>query len=127
MKTALLVLQLFVSLNILRIWLITNNRASVHRGGDGKAKTLKEEFEVYGLPVWFMYVVGALKISAAIGILAGIWMPQLLPYASAALMLLMTGAIIMHIKVNDKLHTYLPALLMFSLSAIIFYLWMQLY
>jgi uncharacterized membrane protein YphA (DoxX/SURF4 family) len=123
MKTVLLILQLFVALNILRIWLVTYNRVSIHRGGDGKAKTLKGEFEVYGLPVWFMYVVGALKISAAIGLLLGIWRPVFIPYAAGALILLMLGAIAMHIKVQDKILTYLPALLMLTLSAAILFLW----
>ncbi len=123
MKTVLIVLQLFVALNILRIWLITNNRVSIHRGGDGKAKTLKQEFDVYGLPEWFMYVVGALKISAAIGLLLGFWKPLFIPYAAGALIVLMLGAIAMHIKVKDKILTYLPAMLMLVLSAAILYLW----
>lgn len=120
MQIVLIILQLFVALNILRIWLITSQRASIYRGGDGEAKTLREEFEYYGLPVWFMYVVGGLKIAAAIGLIVGIWMPALTPIAAAALIILMLGAIAMHIKVGDKLTTYLPAMLMFVLSTIIF-------
>lgn len=116
MKILLIILQLFVALNILRIWLITNQRASIYRGGDGKAKTLREEFEVYGLPLWSMYVVGILKVAAAIGLIVGIWMPVLVPFAAGGLMVLMLGAITMHIKVRDKVTTYLPALLMFFLS-----------
>ena len=119
MKILLIILQLFVALNILRIWLITNQRASIYRGGDGKAKTLREEFEVYGLPLWSMYVVGILKVAAAIGLIVGIWMPVLVPFAAGGLMVLMLGAITMHIKVRDKVTTYLPALLMFFLSTTI--------
>ena len=119
MKILLIILQLFVALNILRIWLITNQRASIYRGGDGKAKTLREEFEVYGLPLWSMYVVGILKVAAAIGLIVGIWMPVLVPFAAGGLMVLMLGAITMHIKVRDKVTTYLPALLMFVLSTTI--------
>ncbi len=119
MKILLFALQLFVALNILRIWLITNKRASIYRGGDGKAKTLREEFEVYGLSARFMYLVGALKVSAAIGLIIGVWIPSVIPYSAGALIILMTGAIVMHIKVHDKVTTYLPALLMFTLSTII--------
>ena len=122
MEIALIILQLFVALNILRIWLITNQRASIYRGGDGKAKTLREEFEVYGLPLWFMYIVGILKIAAAIGLILGIWMPVLVPIAAGGLIVLMLGAITMHIKVRDKVTTYLPALFMFVLSTTIFIL-----
>ncbi len=119
MKFILIALQLFVALNILRIWLVTNNRASIYRGGDGKAKTLREEFEYYGLPLWFMYVVGSLKVSAALVLILGIWMPDLIPYAAGGLVILMLGAVAMHIKVHDQLTTYLPALLMLTLSATI--------
>jgi len=119
MEIALLILQLFVALNILRIWLITNQRASIYRGGDGKARTLRGEFEYYGLPVWFMYVVGTLKVTAALGLILGIWMPLLVPFAAGGLIILMLGAVAMHIKVSDKLTTYLPALLMLILSTTI--------
>ncbi len=119
MDILLLTLQLFVALNILRIWLVTNKRKSIYRGGDGKAKTLREEFEVYGLSVGFMYLVGTLKVAAALGLIAGIWIPSVIPFAAGALIILMIGAIAMHIKVKDKITTYLPALLMFSLSTII--------
>jgi hypothetical protein len=122
MKTILIILQVFVAMNILRIWLVTNKRASIYRGGDGEAKTLKEEFEYYGLPVWFMYLVGALKVASAVGLLVGIWMPSLIPVAAGGLIVLMIGAVIMHIKVNDKVTTYLPALLMLTLSTVIFLL-----
>jgi len=119
MNVLLISLQLFVSLNILRIWLVTNNRKSIHRGGDGRAKTLREEFEVYGLSLRFMYVVGTLKVSAALGLLVGFWIPILIPISALGLALLMVGAIAMHVKVKDKVLTYLPALLMFSLSTAI--------
>jgi hypothetical protein len=119
MKILLIVLQLFVAFNILRIWLVTNNRASIYRGGDGEAKTLRQEFEYYGLPLWFMYVVGALKVAAAIGLIVGIWVPALIPYSAGALIILMLGAVAMHIKVHDKVKTYLPALLMLVLSTTI--------
>jgi hypothetical protein len=122
MKIALLVLQLFVALNILRIWLVTNQRASIYRGGDGEAKTLRQEFEYYGLPVWFMYVVGGLKVASALGLILGIWFPSLVSVAAGALIVLMTGAVAMHVKVGDKLTTYLPALLMLTLSTAIFLL-----
>lgn len=122
MKIILIVLQLFVGLNILRIWLITNKRASIYRGGDGKAKTLREEFAFYGLPLWFMYVVGGLKVASAIGLIVGLWIPDLVPFAAGGLIVLMLGAIAMHFKVRDKFTTYLPALSIFLLSTAIFLL-----
>ncbi|MEM9338202.1 MAG: DoxX family protein [Bacteroidota bacterium] len=111
-----------MALNILRIWLVTNRRASIYRGGDGKAKTLREEFEYYGLPAWFMYVVGSLKVAAAIGLIVGIWMPAVIPFSAGGLIILMIGAIAMHAKIRDKLVTHLPAVLMLVLSATILFL-----
>ncbi len=125
MNIFLIVLQLFVALNILRIWLVTNQRASIYRGGDGKAKTLRGEFEYYGLPVWLMYVVGILKVAAAIGLIIGIWVPIVIPFAAGALIVLMLGAVAMHIKVHDKLTTHLPALFMLILSVAILLLSIQ--
>ena len=122
MNTILIILQVFVGLNILRIWLVTNQRESIYRGGEGKAKTLRGEFEYYGLPIWFMYTVGALKVAMASGLILGIWMPQFIPFAAGGLIVLMIGAVAMHFKVRDNLQTYLPALLMLTLSSLIFYL-----
>ncbi len=119
MDIVLIILQLIVAISILRVWLVANQKASMFRGGDGKAKTLREEFEFYGLPIGFMYVVGSLKVAAAIGLIIGIWIPILVPFSAGGLVILMMGAISMHIKVKDKLKTNSPAILMFVLSSII--------
>ena len=62
-----LALQCIVSISILNVWLLRKNSASQWRGGD--ATTIIEEFKVYGLPTWLCYVVGALKVLFAIGLL----------------------------------------------------------
>ena len=41
--------------------------------GGGNALNLKEEFKVYGLPKWFMYLIGFLKLSFALILILGIW------------------------------------------------------
>ena len=122
MDTILIILQLFVGLNILRIWLVTNQRESIYRGGEGKAKTLRGEFEYYGLSVGFMYVVGTLKVAMCLGLILGVWMPNITPFAAGGLIILMLGAVAMHFKVRDRFQTYLPALLMLTLSSLILYL-----
>jgi hypothetical protein len=53
------VLTVIISLGILNVWLLRFNKPTPYRGGT--AKNLKEEFAAYGLPVWFMWVVGASK------------------------------------------------------------------
>jgi len=45
----LIILNLIISLGIFNVWIIRYNQKTDWRGGF--AKYLKEEFEVYGLPI----------------------------------------------------------------------------
>ena len=103
----LLTLNLIIALGILNVWVVRFNQKTEFRGGD--ANSLKEEFETYGLPVWFMYIIGFVKISLSILLIIGIWIPQINLYISLAMTLLMIGAIIMHLKIQDPLKKSLPA------------------
>ena len=58
MEYLIIVLQLVVALGILNVWLLRSRRSTPFRGGD--AKNMHEEFAAYGLPYWFMCVVGVL-------------------------------------------------------------------
>ena len=78
-----------------------------------------EEFAAYGLPAWFCYVVGFLKVTSAICLLAGLLYPWLVLPAAVVVAVLMAGAIAMHVKVSDPLKKYLPALSMLLLCAVI--------
>ena len=60
MHAILIIFQLTVALGILNVWLLRASKATPFRGGD--AKTLRQEFAAYGLPFWFMCVVGVLKV-----------------------------------------------------------------
>ena len=77
---------------------------------------MREEFAAYGLPAWFAYVIGVLKVGAAIALIAGIWMPILVLPAATLIAALMVGALSMHIKIHDPLKKSLPALGMLALS-----------
>jgi uncharacterized membrane protein YphA (DoxX/SURF4 family) len=109
-----IVLQVVVGLGILNVWLIRANWATGYRGGD--AKTLKEEFATYGLPGWFYYLVGTLKILCALALLAGIWFPLLATFGGAGLAVLMAGAFTMHLKVKDPFSKAVPSLVMLAMS-----------
>lgn len=109
------VLQVVLALGLLNVWLIRSGSATAYRGGD--AKSLKEEFEAYGLPGWFFGLIGVLKVGSAIGLLAGLWMPELILPAAALVVALMLGALAMHVKVKDPAVKSLPALLMLAMSA----------
>tara|TARA_Y100001978_G_scaffold197285_1_gene207910 strand:- start:877 stop:1245 length:369 start_codon:yes stop_codon:yes gene_type:complete len=100
--------NIIIGLGIFNVWIIRFNKKTSFRGGD--ALNLKEEFQVYGLPTWFMYTVGFLKLLFALLIILGIWYTTISIYAVYGMSILMIGAIIMHYRVNDPLKKYVPAL-----------------
>lgn len=114
MEYVLSIAQVAIALGILNVWLLRFKKASAYRGGT--AKNMREEFAAYGLPVWFMWGVGGLKIIFALSLLVGFWRPQLIQPAAVGLAILMMGAIVMHIKVGDALNRTAPAATMLVLS-----------
>jgi len=117
METAIPVLQIIVALGLLNVWLLRFNRSTDYRGG--QARSMPEEFAVYGLPGWFVYVVGALKVGGALCLIAGIWLPSLVLPAALVIGILMVGALAMHLKVGDPLKKSAPALFMLTSCIII--------
>lgn len=111
-------LQLIIALGLLNVWLLRFSKKTDYRGGD--ASNLIEEFAVYGLPVWFCYLIGFLKISAAFMLLLGLWIPELSLPASLLVIALMLGAVSMHAKVKDPIKKTLPAGAMLLMSVIVF-------
>ena len=108
------VLQIVIALGLINVWLVRFNKATKYRGlGAGN---MQAEFAAYGLPTWFMYLVGGAKLLIAASMIAGFWIPGLVYPASALLALLMVGAITMHVKVKDPLVRTLPALLMLLMA-----------
>jgi uncharacterized membrane protein YphA (DoxX/SURF4 family) len=113
MKYWVIAIQLIVALGILNVWLVRYRKSTAWRGGE--AKNLKEEFEVYGLPGWFMGLVGFLKILFATLLIVGIWVPTLTKPAAVGMAVLMLGAVSMHFKVKDPVKKALPAFSLFVL------------
>lgn len=109
------ILQIVVGLGLLNVWIVRGGSATEYRGGD--AKTLREEFQAYGLPDAAFYVVGGLKIGAGILLLAGLWLPLPVRLAAGVVALLMVGALGMHAKVGDPLKRSVPAALMLLMCA----------
>jgi hypothetical protein len=112
-----LLIRIVIALGIFNVWIIRFSKASVWRGG--QAKNMKEEFAVYGLPAWFVGLIGFLKMLLAVLLIAGIWVPGLTNPAAYAMAVLMVGAIIMHIKVKDPIKKSLPAFTMLVLSILV--------
>ena len=73
MEYVVKVCQALAALGILNVWLLRSRKATAYRGGE--AQDMKEEFAVYGLPVWFMYAIGILKVTLAVLLLVGLWAP----------------------------------------------------
>lgn len=114
MGTVMVILQIAAALGLLNVWLLRFNRRTAYRGGD--AASMPEEFAAYGLPTWFAYVIGALKVGSALALIAGIWFPVVVLPAAALICILMLGALAMHARIRDPLKKFLPALGMLVLG-----------
>ena len=120
--TLIMILQLVIAIGLINVWLFRFNKASEYRGGD--AKNMKDEFTAYGLPIWLMYFVGALKVAIAVMLIISFWIEQLLVYNLVALAALMIAAVLMHVKVKDPIKKSYPALSILFMIALIMYLTM---
>ena len=65
-----------------------------------------------------MYAVGATKVSLAITLLIGLFVPKVVRPAASGLALLMVGAIGAHVKVHDPIKRATPAMTVFALSSV---------
>ena len=107
MEILVKICQLIVALGLLNVWLLRRKQATEYRGGN--AKDMEQEFAAYGLSSGIMWTVCSLKIAAAIALLIGLFLPAFVAPAASLLVLLMLGALAMHIKVKDPLKKSLPA------------------
>jgi uncharacterized membrane protein YphA (DoxX/SURF4 family) len=117
MKIVSLIIQIVVALGLLNVWLLRFNRPTPYRAGN--ARSMAEEFAAYGLPKWLLWIVGAVKVSCALCLVAGIWIPALVAPAAVSITVLMVGAIAMHLKVNDPLIKAAPASTVLALIAVV--------
>lgn len=100
----------------MNVWLVRFNKSTEFRGGS--AQNMREEFEVYGFPPWGVYVVGAVRLSLAVALLVGLWVPELVRPAAIALGLLMVGAIGMRVRAGDPPKRAVPATTILVLCAL---------
>jgi H+/Cl- antiporter ClcA len=107
-------IQVIIAVSIFNVWIIRFGKPTSWRGGT--AKSMKEEFEAYVLPLWFMKLIGFLKLSLASLLIVGIFVPALMTPAAIGMAVLMLGAIAMHIKVKDAPLKSLPAFTFLILS-----------
>lgn len=117
MEYLFIALKLIVGLSILNVWLLRGKKSTQWRGGN--ADNIKEEFKAYGLPVWFMYTVGTLKVILAVMLISSIYYPGLESIAAYGIAILMLGAVSMHFKIGDPIKKAFPSFLFLVLSLII--------
>jgi hypothetical protein len=106
-------IQIILAAGLINVWLVRFNKKTKYRGKG--AGDMQAEFRAYGLPKWFMYLVGFAKIAIAGLLVAGLWYPFVVETTLYVLLALMVGAVSMHIKVRDPFVRSLPALGMMAL------------
>tara|TARA_B100000900_G_C20452786_1_gene663861 strand:- start:223 stop:606 length:384 start_codon:yes stop_codon:yes gene_type:complete len=112
--------QVVIGLSVMRVWTINFNKSTPWRGGG--ARNMKEEFTAYGLPMWMVYFVGILKVIFSIGLIAGLWIPELISFSASGIAIFMFFAILMHVKIKDPIKKSIPALTFMVLSLLIIFL-----
>lgn len=114
MDTLRLILQIIIALGIFNVWLVRRKKPTAYRPKG--ADNIQQEFHAYGLPAWSVWLIGGLKLYFAACLIAGIWIPGLILPAASGLVILMLGAMLMHIKAGDPPKKALPATAMFLMS-----------
>ena len=112
--------QVVIGLSVMRVWTINFNKSTPWRGGG--ARNMKEECTAYGLPLWMVYFVGILKVIFSIGLIAGLWIPELISLSASGIAIFMFFAILMHVKIKDPIKKSIPALTFMVLSLLIIFL-----
>jgi len=116
-RSLMLLCQLAIALGLLGAWLLRAGKPTPWRGGD--AKNMREEFVAYGLPPWFVWVIGPLKVALAILLIVGLWIQSMARPAAIGVAVLMLGVIAMHVKVGDPWKKSLPAISLLVLCLIV--------
>ena len=117
MTIVVMIIQIVIALGIFNVWLLRYGKPSIWRGGD--AQNMTEEFQVYGLPTWFVCVIRFLKVACAVLLIIGLWLPAVTKPAAIVIAILMLGAVVMHVKVKDPLKKSLPAFSLLLLCLIV--------
>ncbi len=117
MENLVLLAQGLIAISIFNVWILRFGKSTNWRGGT--AQNMREEFEVYGLPGWFLILIFTLKLSFAALLLTGLWLPAFTKPAAFGMAVLMLGAVAMHLKVKDPLLKSLPAFSLLALSVFV--------
>ncbi|HLR67075.1 DoxX family protein [Virgibacillus alimentarius] len=85
------------------------------------SKEMVDGFNHFGLPQWFRIVTGLFEWIGAIGIIVGIWYPQLAFLSGMWLAMIMFFAILAHVRAKDPIsQTKMPAILLVLSLVVVF-------
>lgn len=76
-------------------------------------------FEHFKYPRWFMYFTGAVEVTGALGVLAGLFVPMLALLGGLLLAATMIGAIFTHIRVKDPVSMMAPPAILLVLAIVV--------
>ncbi len=82
-------------------------------------KLCVENFRRFGYPQWFRVVTGSLEVLGGLGLLIGIWLPELAALASAGLTLVMLGAVVTEVRTREPLQKIALPIVMGALAIVI--------
>jgi uncharacterized membrane protein YphA (DoxX/SURF4 family) len=88
----------------------------------GGAQQMKDDFDRFGYPRWFMLVTGAIEVVAALGVLAGIFVPVLAVLGVLLIAAVMVGAIATHVRMKDPGSKIAPPAVLLTLAVILVFL-----
>ena len=112
------ILQLFIGISIVFIWVGRTTVASSYRVGN--AQTLSEEFTEAGLTQNVYMVMRVLKpIFAFLLVIGIVYKPFFIPCMTFTT-LAMIGAVYAHVKVKDELKKMIPAITLLVFCFIVF-------
>lgn len=88
------------------------------------SKQMIDEFNRYRLPQWFRVVTGLVEIAGAAIMVAGIWNDKLAALGGLWLTVIMTGAILTHLRIKDPLSKlFMPMILVIFSLIVLFIHW----
>ncbi|TXK84503.1 DoxX family protein [Paenibacillus sp. N3.4] len=67
----------------------------------GNAMQVQAFTETYGYGLGFMYVVGAIELLSAIGLIIGFWKPRIAFISAGVIAIIMAGAMLTHLKLGQ--------------------------
>ena len=81
--------------------------------------TITAEWPEYGLPDWVRVVTGIAKLSAAVLLIIGTWVPMYIVPAALLMGAFMSAALLLHVRNRDSLEDTLPSAVLTGMAAAI--------